>query len=204
MDFGAADPTACLFGAWNPREARAEFYQAYEATDLLAKEHAKTLAPLFIEYGVHWVAYDGHARQAKNELDEVFRKEYGLSLEWISCMEDVEKGVRDNTKDLRTGGLAVNRKGCEPFCDELETYKRDKNGAPEARGPNHLCDSWRYWKKALAVLREQGVIQDGPAVHVAPQYVLKPGEEHIDHSWMKEYQFRIEDPDTEVFVQDFM
>jgi hypothetical protein len=200
MDFGAADPTACLFAAWNERENRMEIYQDYYAVDLLAKEHAKVLGPLFIEYGVHYVAYDGHARQAKNELDDVLRKDYGLTLEWISCMEDIEKGVREMTKLMRSNQYFVNTTGCEHLVDETETYKRDKNGVPEARGPNHLKDCERYWNKVMLELKESGVI-GGTELPPPPKYILKPGEEHIDHSWLKAPDFEVEE---EPFIEDVM
>jgi hypothetical protein len=172
LDLGSADPEAALVMSMDPTTGAVYVYAAYEKTDVDQGKHADELAPLIDRFLIDEVAYDPRGLAAKQDLEKELVKRGQRNLKWFPKTVEVEPGIADTTRLLRGNLLYCDVDLCEPFFNEAEAWKRnDKTGVPEARGPNHTLDAFRYGLKHLQEMRDQNrllpsgdiaVVMEGP------------------------------------------
>jgi len=194
LDFGADDPTASPIIGYDEKNAGLRVYKTYYKADTLTETHVDNLAPIYRQYDVRWIAYDPHGLQQRRDMDNMFEKKYHMTFDWIPVTEDIETGVRRLTRYFRNDKISINdaEDANEDWVDELEAYKRNKLGIPEARGPNHACDAARYATKVIEDKLASGEL----GVHAPPpddQPKLKPGEEVAHHAWQNEPSDDVDD-----------
>ena len=157
LDPGSSDPEAALVMSMDPKTDTVYVYDAYERTDVQQEVHAKELAPRIVKYGILDVAYDPRGLAAKQDLEKELAKLGCGGLNWFPKTVALEQTISETTRLIRTDKLYADHENCEAFFTEAESWKKnEKTGIPEARGPNHTLDAFRYGHAHLKEMKEEG------------------------------------------------